>query len=98
MRNGKCVADKEFGVSGVPHVAIVDTEGKIVFVGHPANRKDLVQDFNDLLAGKKLEGAGTQPAGGGGDGEDDEEFKANVKPEEAEGLINKFKDLGKTHC
>jgi len=55
-----------------------------------------VQDFNDLLAGKKLEGAGTTAAGG--DGEDDEEFKPNVKPEEAEGLIEKFKELGKTHC
>jgi len=42
VRNGKCVADKEFGVQGVPHVAIVDTNGKIVFVGHPASRPDLV--------------------------------------------------------
>jgi len=35
---------------------IVDTKGKIVFKGHPANRKDLAQDFNDLLEGKELEG------------------------------------------
>jgi len=45
-----------YSVSGVPHVLLVDTSGKIVFKGHPANRKDLVKDFNDLLAGKSLEG------------------------------------------
>jgi len=35
---------------------ILDKEGKIVFKGHPANRKDLVKDFDDLIAGKQLEG------------------------------------------
>lgn len=59
VRNGKCVADKEFGVQGVPHVAIVDTNGKVVFMGHPASRPNLVQDFDDLLAGKEITGAGT---------------------------------------
>jgi len=69
VRNGKCTADKEFGVQGVPHVAIVDTEGKIVFMGHPASRKDLVQDFNDLLDGKKITGEGCEPAKDGAEGE-----------------------------
>lgn len=45
-----------YQVRGVPHVMILDKEGKIVFKGHPANRKDLVKDFNDLLEGKPLEG------------------------------------------
>jgi len=45
-----------YQVKGVPHVLIVDKTGKIVFKGHPANRKDLVKDFDDLLAGKTLEG------------------------------------------
>jgi len=45
-----------YGVRGVPHVMILDKEGKIAFKGHPANRKDLVKDFNDLLEGKALEG------------------------------------------
>lgn len=27
VRNGKCTADKEFGVQGVPHTALVDTNG-----------------------------------------------------------------------
>jgi len=53
-------------VRGVPHVLLVDTTGKIVFKGHPANRKDLVKDFDDLLAGKPLEGV--EAAGGGEDG------------------------------
>lgn len=43
---------------------MVDTNGKIAYKGHPAGRKDLVKDFNDLLEGKPLEGL--EPAGAGG--------------------------------
>lgn len=45
-----------YKVNGVPHILIIDTNGKIAFKGHPAHRPDLEQDFNDLLAGKSLEG------------------------------------------
>jgi len=38
---------------------LIDTNGKIVFKGHPASRKNLEQDFDDLLAGKTLTGEGT---------------------------------------
>ena len=38
---------------GVPHVVLIDTEGKIVFVGHPLER-DLEADINTLLKGEKL--------------------------------------------
>jgi len=55
-------------VRGVPHVLIVDLEGFIVFKGHPANRKDLAKDFDDLLAGKRLEGV-DEPEAPGGDEE-----------------------------
>lgn len=96
VRNGKCVADKEFGVQGVPHVAIVDTTGKIVFVGHPASRPDLVQDFNDLLEGKTITGKGCT-AGGGDDEEDDEEFKQNVEADAVEGAVTKFLADAETH-
>ena len=58
VRNGKCTADNEYGVQGVPHVLLVDTEGTIVFMGHPSSRK-LEEDIDALLAGKKLEGNGT---------------------------------------
>jgi len=48
---------------------IIDTKGTIVFKGHPANRPNLEQDFNDLLEGKEITGAGTasedKPAEGG---------------------------------
>lgn len=40
-------------MEGVPHVALVDTEGKIVFVGHPSER-DLEADINTLLKGGQL--------------------------------------------
>jgi len=58
VRNGKCTADNEYGVQGVPHVLLVDTEGTIVFMGHPSSRK-IEEDIDALLAGKKLEGNGT---------------------------------------
>lgn len=53
---------KVYGVSGVPHVMLVDKDGKIAFKGHPANRPNLEQDLDDLAAGKPLTGAGTGPA------------------------------------
>jgi len=66
IRNGKCTADKEYGISSVPHVVLLDKTGKIVFKGHPATRK-LEEDLNDLLADKTLTGNGTSPAAGGDD-------------------------------
>lgn len=51
-----CMAQKMFDISGVPHVLIVDTEGIIVYKGHPASRPSLENDFNNLLAGTPLEG------------------------------------------
>jgi len=42
---------KQYSVNGVPHVMLVDTTGKIVFMGHPASRPDLEKDFDTLLAG-----------------------------------------------
>jgi len=53
-RNGKCDGDKVFGVRGVPHCLLVDTHGKIVWIGHPASR-NLEEDIDNLLAGKQLE-------------------------------------------
>jgi hypothetical protein len=38
---------------------LIDQNGKIVFKGHPANRSDLVADFNTLLEGKAITGQGT---------------------------------------
>ena len=46
-------AKEEFALEGVPHVVLVDTEGKIVFVGHPSER-DLEADINTLLKGEQL--------------------------------------------
>jgi len=33
---------------------LIDQNGKIAFRGHPANRENLVQDFDDLLTGKEI--------------------------------------------
>jgi len=62
VRNNACKASETYGSGGVPHVFLVDKEGTIVFMGHPATR-DLEKDINDLLAGNKLKGEGTGPAG-----------------------------------
>jgi hypothetical protein len=52
--NGKGNSHKDFNVNGIPHCILVDTHGKIVWIGHPASR-NLEEDINNLLAGKVLE-------------------------------------------
>jgi len=89
IRNGKCTADKEYGIRGVPHVCLVDTNGKIVFKGHPAHRKDLVKDFNDLLEGKEIDDA--PKAGGDDKGEEEKTDDSNtVDGAEAAASVKKF--------
>jgi len=51
-----------YSVRGVPCVMLVDTKGKIVFKGHPANRPDLAADLTNLLAGGEISGEGCAPA------------------------------------
>lgn len=58
VRTAGCTADKDYGVAGVPHVLLVDTNGKIVFVGHPASR-EIEKDIETLLKGEKITGEGT---------------------------------------
>lgn len=52
---------KQYSVSGVPHVMLVDKEGKLAFIGHPATRK-LEEDIDKLIKGEKLTGEGTGPS------------------------------------
>jgi len=61
----KSDCSEQYAVRGVPNVMIIDTEGKIVFKGHPASRPDLEKDFDTLLKGEKITGAGTEDAGSG---------------------------------
>ena len=51
-----------YGVRGVPHVMLIDKNGKIAFKGHPANRPDLEKDLDALLKGESLTGEGCGPA------------------------------------
>jgi hypothetical protein len=44
---------EEFCIQSLPHVLLVDTEGKIVFRGDPSER-DLEADINTLLKGEQL--------------------------------------------
>ena len=37
---------------------LIDKQGKIAFMGHPANREDLEKDFDALLRGETLTGEG----------------------------------------
>lgn len=48
---------------------IVDTEGTIVFMGHPASR-NIEKDIDALLNGEKLTGEGTTAAGAKEEGGD----------------------------
>lgn len=47
-----------YGVQGVPHVMLIDKQGKIAFKGHPANRPDLEADLDALSRGETLTGEG----------------------------------------
>jgi len=97
VRNGKCTGDKEWGVQGVPHVAIVDTKGKVVFMGHPANRPDLVKDFDDLLAGKEMTGKGCSAAGGDEDEDEEGGFKSNCDAADVDAAVKLFNELSTEH-
>lgn len=43
----------DYGVKGVPHVVLVDTEGKIAYIGHPAGT-NLEENIETLLKGGKI--------------------------------------------
>jgi hypothetical protein len=60
---------KDYGVNGVPHVVLVDTEGKLAFIGHPMEI-DLEKGIETLLKGEKLE----SKAGGDDEEEDGSAF------------------------
>lgn len=77
----KSDCSKVYGVNGVPHVMLLDKKGKIVFKGHPASRKNLEQDMNDLMNGKELTGEGTAPANGNGDEGKEEKRDDKAIPE-----------------
>lgn len=54
--------DQDYGVQGVPHVVLIDTQGKIDFIGHPAET-NLEQAIEKLLKGESLGGAGASADG-----------------------------------
>jgi len=75
---------------------LVDTNGKIVFKGHPASRKNLEQDFDDLIAGKTITGDGTGAEAGDDEEEGGEGGKSKADPATALAAIDEFaKTTGK---
>jgi len=89
----KSDCSEQYAVRGVPNVMLVDTTGKIVFKGHPASRKDLEADFDTLLKGEKITGAGTEDeakpdAGGEGEAASGKELDSAACLD----AITKFKD------
>jgi len=51
---------KDYSVRGVPHVMLIDQNGKIAFKGHPASRPNLEADLDTLAKGEALTGEGTE--------------------------------------
>ena len=49
VKNNLSTAAQQFGVKGIPMIALVDKTGKIVFIGHPRQRKNLEQDIDTLV-------------------------------------------------
>jgi len=89
-----------YGVQGVPHVMIIDKEGKIAFKGHPATRQDLEKDFDQLLKGDEpLTGQGTASAakaGAGGDDDDEDgKQKDDLDTKEINEEMDAFKKVAK---
>lgn len=90
VRNGKCNASETYGSGGVPHVWLVDTNGKIVFMGHPATRK-LEEDIDALLEGKTITGEGTgASAASNAEGGDSKKSGVNEALEKFEKEANDF--------
>jgi len=82
-----------YGVRGVPHVMLIDTEGKIAFKGHPANRKDLKADFSALLKGEKLTGEGCGAAAVAADGDAGPAFDAKVMNKNLDQFMEQAKTM-----
>jgi len=78
---------------------LVDKEGKIAFKGHPANRPNLEDDINKLIAGEKLTGEGCVPAADKeGDAEEDKDFTEETpeKNKEIMKQMDDFTEIGTT--
>merc|ERR1712029_115580 len=55
---------------------------------------DLVQDFDDLLAGKEITGKGCSAAGGD---DDEDAFKSNCEAADVDDAVKLFNDLSTEH-
>lgn len=91
---------KVYGVNGVPHVMLIDQNGKIAFKGHPANRKDLEADLDALSRGEELtgEGCGAAKKADAGEEKPEEGFKemdTTALGTEISDLKTVFEDLSK---
>jgi len=51
VANGQCTASDDFGAGGIPHCILIDTNGLIVWKGHPSSIP-LEQRIDELLTGK----------------------------------------------
>lgn len=88
VRTPGCQASELYGSSGVPHVLLIDTHGKIVFKGHPANRPNLEQDLDMLLQGEVITGAGT--TAGAADSDEEETVYKDMSSNEVQGAQERF--------
>ena len=87
-------ASEVYSVSGVPHVMLIDTNGKIAFKGHPAHRPNLKEDLENLKAGKELTGEGTASAAQGGGGDEGESNEGFVEGE-MDKYVKEIKEFSK---
>jgi hypothetical protein len=51
---GKSNVLEEWGIKKVPHIVLVDKNGKIAYRGNPGARADVYRDIQALLRGEKL--------------------------------------------
>jgi len=76
---------------------LIDTQGKIVFKGHPANRPNLADDLSTLLKGEKITGKGCEPEEKKDGGEAADEPAEGFKEADCDAInkeMDEFRNVG----
>lgn len=87
----KSDCSKVYSVNGVPHVMLIDQNGKIAFKGHPANRPDLEADLDTLAKGEAITGEGCGAPAKKEEGENKEEGGKELEADVIAKEVDDFK-------
>jgi hypothetical protein len=90
-QNGTCKINEQLGAGGIPHVALLNPKGEIVFKGHPSSI-NLEKAIDDLLEKGESSLCPKPSAGGEAADDDEEEDKPGAAfPGDAGAFVTNFK-------